>query len=123
MDDCLRHPITWSSLASEDDHSRGYFLSFFGAHRFDCKIAMNNAKNIQLLSFIFVYSLDLDIEKCFGVDFDTGGIQNMLCKSYLVGELDFLPLLFEFLVVGVVFELVQQCQVVEKFVAPKLGCN
>lgn len=84
---------------------------------------MNNAKNVQLLSFILVYSLDLDIEKCFGVDFDTCGIQNMLCKPYLIGVLDFLPLMFKFFVVGIVFELIQQCQVVEKFVAPKLGCN
>ena len=84
---------------------------------------MNDAKNVQLLSLILVYSLDLDIKKCFGVDFNTGGIQNVLCKSYLIGEFDFLPLLFEFLVVGVVFELVQQCQVVQIFVAPKLGCD
>ena len=79
VNDRLSHPVAWSSLASEDRHARCKFLALFGAHCLDRQVSVNDAENVQLLSLVFVYALDLNIEQGFGVDTYAGRVHNVLC--------------------------------------------
>ena len=70
---------------------------------------MNDTEDVQLLSLVFVYPLDLNVEECFGVDANACRIHDVLRQSDFVGILDLLPFLFKVLVVKEMFELVQLC--------------
>ena len=81
---------------------------------------MNNAQDVKLLSLVFVYALDLNIEKCIRIDFDSSRTEDVLRQSYLVRMFNVLPLLLEVFIVHIVFELVQQRQVGEKIIPTNL---
>lgn len=109
MDDCLGHPVTWSGFAAEDRNPRCELLALFGTHGFDGEIAVNDAEDVELLAFVFVYSLHLDVEKSFWIYLDAGGIHDVLRQTDLVGVLDLLPFFLEVLVIQEMLEFVKFC--------------
>ena len=84
---------------------------------------MDDAKNVHLLALILVYTLDLDIKECVGVDDDASRILDVPRKSDFVGMLDLSPFFLELLVVHKVFKLVQQSEVLEESKTASLGSD
>lgn len=78
VDDRLRHPVSWSGFATEDGDSGGHFLALFRLHGFDGEIAVDALEDIQLLAFILMYTLNLDIEEGMGVKYDASGRLDVL---------------------------------------------
>ncbi len=74
VDDGFGHPVSRSCFAPEDGYARSNFLAFFGAHGFDGEIAVNHAEDVELLSFVLMYTFDLDVEERFGIDADAGRV-------------------------------------------------
>lgn len=87
------HPVTRSSFASKNRCSWYLFFEFFGFHLLKSQISVNDTKDVHLLTFILVYSLDLDIEQRMRVDCDLGRIFDILGQPDLCGQLDFHPLM------------------------------
>ena len=123
MNDSLGHPVAWSGFASEDRYSWCKFLALLRAHRLDGKIAVEDTKDVQLLSLVLMYTLDLDVEQRFRVDADAGGIFDVLCQADLVGVLDLLPFLLEIRVIKEMFELVQLSEIRKEVITSKLRGN
>ena len=69
---------------------------------------MDDTKDVQLLAFVLVDTLDLNIEKRRRVDLDAIVLHDVLRESHLVGVLDVPELLTELLVVNKRLKLVQQ---------------
>src|SRR4051812_42813224 len=44
VDDCLRHPVSRSSLASKDRNTRHHLLLLFGGHVLDGQVAVNDTE-------------------------------------------------------------------------------
>ena len=84
---------------------------------------MDDTKDVQLLAFVLVDTLDLNIEKRRRVDLDAIVLHDVLRESHLVGVLDVPELLTELLVVNKRLKLVQQGKVLQEFVTAQLGCN
>ena len=68
---------------------------------------MNDTKDIQLLSLVFVYAFDLNIKERFRVYADACRVHDVLRQTDFVGILDLLPFLLEVLIVNEMFEFVQ----------------
>src|SRR5438552_3512561 len=90
MNDCLCHPVSRSSFATENGHSWSKFLSLLRTHCLDCQPSVNDPEYVELLALILVYPLDLDVEKSRRVDCHTGGVLDVLSKSDFVGILNLL---------------------------------
>ena len=120
VDDSLGHPVAWSGLASEDRHTWCKFLTLFGAHCLDRQVSVDDTKDVQLLSLVLMYALDLNIEECFRVDANASGVHNMLRQADFVGILDLLPFLLKIFIVKEMFEFVQLGQVGKELVAAQL---
>lgn len=123
VDDCLGHPITRSSLAAKNRHTRRQLLALFRGHGFDLQIAVNDTENVQLLTLVLVNTLDLNIKQRGWVDLYTIVLQNVLCESHLVGVLDIAELLAELLVIDKSFELVKQGEILEELVSTQFRSN
>lgn len=63
---------------------------------------MDNTENVELLSFVLVYTLDLDIEECLGIYTDPCSVFDMLGQSHFVGMFNLLPLLLKVRIVNVI---------------------
>lgn len=120
VDDGLGHPVAWSGLAAEDGHTRCKFLTLFGAHCLDRQVSVNDAEDVQLLSLVLVYALDLNIEECFGVDANACRVYDVLRQADFVSILDLLPFFFKVLVVKEMFEFVQLGQIGKELIAAQL---
>ena len=81
---------------------------------------MNDAEDVQLLSLVLMYALDLDIEECFGIDANARRVHDVLRQADFVGILDLLPLLLEIFIIKEMFKLVQFGQVGEVLIAAQL---
>ena len=81
---------------------------------------MNDTENVQLLSLVLVYTFDLNIEECFGIDANACRVHNVLRQADFVGILDLLPFLFEIFIVKEVFQFVKLGQVGEELIAAQL---
>lgn len=121
MNNLLRHPVAGSSLASEDGDTRDNLLSLLRRQGLQSEVSMNDTKDVELLALVLMDSLDLHVEKRRWVHSNAGGSLDELSKSYLVGVLDLGPLLAEFLILSILLELVESCQVLEETIAATLG--
>lgn len=121
MDNSLRHPVARSSLATEDGDTWSKLLPLLWGHLLDGEVSVNDSEDVELLSLVFMYTLDLNVEERLGVDADTSSLQDVLGKSDLVGILNLCPLLLELLVIDKVLKLVEKGQVLQELVAAKLG--
>ena len=84
---------------------------------------MDDTQNVELLSFVLVYTLDLNVEERMRVNADTSRLFDMLGQPNLVGKLDLLPFFLERLVVDVVLQLVQEGEVGKEIVASEFRSN
>lgn len=120
VDDGLRHPVAGSSLASENRDTRLELLTLLWRHLLDGKVAVNNTEDVQLLTLVLVYTLDLHIKECFRVDTDSLSILDVLGKADLVCVLDLLEFLAEVGIVDECLNLVQKREILQVLVAAKL---
>ena len=123
VDDSLGHPVARSSLATEDGDARSELLLLLGGHGLDLKVAVNNAKDVELLSFILMNTLDLDVEEGSWVDGDSCGVLDVLGQANLVRILDLLPFLTEIRIINVCFDLMEQCEIFQVVIAAEFGSN
>jgi len=107
MDDGLRHPVAWCGFAPEDGDPRSELLPLFRSHGLDGQVAVDDAEDVELLPFVFVYALDLDVEQGHRVDADSCRVHDVLRQTDLVGVFDLLPFFPEVLVVDETLEFVQ----------------
>lgn len=87
------HPVARSCFATENRRSGYLFLKFFRFHLLESQVAVNDTKDVHLLTLILVYSLDLDVEQRMRVDCDLSRILDILGQPNLCGQLDFHPLM------------------------------
>ena len=99
MDDSLCHPVAWGSFASENGHAWLELLTLFRAHGLDGEIAVDDAENVELLTLVLMYTLDLYVKERFRVDGDACGFLDVPSQADLVIILDRLPLFLEFFVI------------------------
>lgn len=123
VNDGLRHPVTGSSLASENRDTRLELLTLLWRHLLDGKVAVNDTENVQLLTLVLVDTLDLHIKKRLRVDTDSLSILDVLGKADLVCVLDLLELLAEVGIVDECLNLVQERKILQVLVAAKLRGN
>lgn len=113
VDDSLGHPVSRCCLSTEDGHSRSKLLAFLRCHCFDGKISVNDSKDVHLLTFIFVYTLDLDVEQSSRVDSHASRSLDVLGQSDLVGIFDLCPFLLELLVIDELLEFVEDAEILK----------
>lgn len=123
VNDSLCHPVSWSSLSTEDRDAGNKLLPLLRGHGLDLKVAVDDTKDVQLLALVFVDTLDLDIEQSSGVHSNTIVLLDVFCKSDLVGILDITELFAELLVINKGLQLVKQCKILEELMSTKLGCD
>ena len=121
VNNLLGHPVARSCLSTEDGDAREDLLPLFRRQGLEGEISVNCAEDVQLLTLVLVYTLDLDIEKRRGVDGNASAGLDVLGKSNLVGVLDLGPLLSEVLVVDIQLHLVELCQITQEIVASGLA--
>lgn len=68
FDDLFGVEISWSSFSWEHNCSGDDFESFLGTHFLYRKISVNNVQDIHELPFVFVNSLNLDVEHWVWID-------------------------------------------------------
>lgn len=122
-DDSLGHPVSRRSLSTNYRHTRCKLLAFLCAHFLDRQITIDHTEDVELLTLVFVYTLNLDIEECGRVDADTVCLLDELCEANFVSVLDLLPFLAERLVVDIVLNLVEKGKIPQKLVRTKLGSD
>jgi hypothetical protein len=123
VDDLLGHPVARRRLAAKNGHARLLLFALLGRERLELQVAVNDAKDVELLALVFVDALNLHVKEGGRVDRDAEGALDVLCEAHLVGVLDLSPLLLEVLVLGPLFELVEVRQILEEAVAVALGGN
>lgn len=123
VNNLLGHPVTRSSLSTKDGDTGLLLLSLLERHGLEAEIAVNDTKDVELLSLVLVNTLDLDVKESSGVDSDTSGCLDVFGEADLVGIFDLSPLLAEFLVSGERFELVQLGEIGEKTISTALGAD
>ena len=79
VDDRLRHPVPRGGFPAKDGNTGRQLFALFGAHGFDGEIAVDDSKDVQLLSLVLVYPLDLDVEESFRVHADSSRLLDVLC--------------------------------------------
>lgn len=84
VDNLLSHPVTRRSLATENGNTRQLLLALLRGHGLQSKVAMNDTKDVHLLTLVLVDTLHLHIEERIRADSDTGGALNVVGQSGLV---------------------------------------
>lgn len=75
-------------------------------------VLRKNVQQVQVLTFVLVQTLDLDIENRLRVDLDTGTPLHKLRQTNLVGQLNVAIRLTELRVIGIFFEVDQLVEIV-----------
>lgn len=120
VDDSLSHPVSRRSLATENGHARSELLPLFRGQGLDLEVPVDDTEDVELLAFILVDTLDLNIEERSGVDRDTIVLFDVLRKPDLVRVFDFAELLSELLIVDKSLKLAKQSEVLQEVVATEL---
>lgn len=123
VNDLLRHPVPWSSLATENGDARELLLPLLGLHGLEGQVTVNDAKDVELLTLVLVDTLDLNIKQGSWVYRNAVCGLDKLRKADLVGVLDLIPLFAEVLIFCKLLNAVQQSKILEEFMAANLGCN
>jgi hypothetical protein len=87
------------------------------SHLLEGEVAVDDTKDVHLLTLVLVDTLDLNVEESVGIDGDTGGVLDESGETNLVGELDVLPLVDKICVVGVLLEVLEERGVFEEIIA------
>ena len=103
MDDGLCHPVAWGSFATENRHAWLELLTLFRAHGLNREIAVDDAKDVELLTLVFMYTLDLNVKQRFRADGDACGVLDVLSQADLVIMLDRLPVFLELFIIKETF--------------------
>lgn len=123
VNDLLRHPVAGRRFAAKDGHARLLLLAFLQGHRLELQVAVDDAKDVELLSLVLVNSLHLNVKERRRVHVNARGRLDQLGQLHLVCVLDLSPLLAECLVISIRLELAQVGEVGEEAVATALGRN
>jgi hypothetical protein len=123
VNNALGHPVTRSSLATEDRNSRLHLLSLLWRHSLQSEITVDDTEDVELLTLVLVNTLDLNVKQGCRVDFYAGSLLDVVGKAGLVGKLDVLESFAELLVIGIVLDLVQKGKVLQEVIATKLRGN
>src|SRR3954464_13933432 len=86
-DDDLGHVVAGGRFSSKDKGSRRET----GLVPLKREVAMDSVKGIQLLPFVPVNALDLDIEERSRIDLDAGPLPNELRKLPFIREFHLMP--------------------------------
>src|SRR5690625_6562860 len=70
-----------------------------------------NIKQIEMLAFVFVKALDLNIEDRIDVRIDTDRMKNQIAEILLVGSLDRHEAFLKFAIVGKFLKILQPSQI------------
>jgi hypothetical protein len=120
VDDGLGHPVSGRSLSAEDRHTRHNLLPVLGRHCFDLEVAVDDTKDVELLTLVLVDTLDLHVKERFRVDCNTLVLFDVGRESDFVRIFDVTELLAELFVVDVRLNLVQQSEILQELVSTQL---
>lgn len=120
VDDSLSHPVTRSSLATEDRDSRDLLLALLWRHGLDRQVSVDDSEDVHLLTLVLVYAFDLDVEECRRINRNASSLLDMPSKSDLIGVFNLLPFLLERLIISIWLEFVQQSEILQEFEATRL---
>lgn len=123
MNHALRHPVPRSTLPTNDRNTRSELLPLFRAHLLNVQVAVDDTEDVELLTLVFMHTLDLDVEEGSRVDADACGVLDIFGESDFVSVLDLSPFLTEFLVVHELLKLADEGEVFQEVIATKLGGN
>lgn len=114
------HPVSRSSLATKDGDTLNLNCLLCLGHLLQGEVSADNTKDVHLLAFILMDSLDLNIEQSRRIHNDPGCLFDVLGQADLVLILDVHPFLLEFLVIGKCLKPIQLGQVLEEVMATEL---
>lgn len=68
VNDGLGHPVTRSSLSTEDGDAGSELLTLLWRHGLDGEVAVDDTEDVHLLTLVLVHTLDLHVEESGRVD-------------------------------------------------------
>ena len=122
MNNTLCLIVGWSCLTTEYNRNRtGWDVACF-----DLKVFVDDIQNIHLLTFVFMHSLDLNIDDGIRIDIDVLAFLHILSKADLVIVFDFIQTIQEPFVIVMVKQSFQLVCILSPFCTDHLikqGCK
>src|SRR5271154_6390658 len=85
LDDELCYCVTWRRLASEYERARCYTHPWIA---FQPVVQRDDVQDVEVLTFVFMNALDLDVEQRNRINLHSGALFGQLSQSAPIRELD-----------------------------------